>query len=105
MSTCGSMPQARACRAWARPISPPFRRHEGIERHVLGLEGRDAQALARQEPAEGGGDGALAGMRGGAEDHDGLGTVHRSGDFAINGFFLGQFCLGQFFFGHVGGSN
>ena len=43
---------ASACSAWALPISPPSSGDEGIERHVLGLEGRDAHSLVREDPAE-----------------------------------------------------
>ena len=38
MAASGSMPQAAACMAWARPISAPPGRHGRVERHVLGLE-------------------------------------------------------------------
>ncbi len=42
----------------------------GVEAHILGLEGRDPEAPIGEQAAEGGDKSALAGMGGGAEDHE-----------------------------------
>ena len=70
--TSGASPQAAACIAWARPISPP--RPSGADHddrvvgHVLRLERRHLDAPAVQPAADAGGQHALAGVRGGAGD-------------------------------------
>ena len=43
-------PQANACNACARPISPPSAGHGGVVGHVLGLEGGDGQATTQLAP-------------------------------------------------------
>ncbi|KAF5052041.1 hypothetical protein DSECCO2_412880 [anaerobic digester metagenome] len=49
----------------------------GVEAHVLGLEGCDRIPAVREEPADGGDDGALAHVRGGTEYHQGHFNVLR----------------------------
>ena len=54
MSTCGATPQARACNAWARPISPPSAVTAALFDMFCGLNGRTFSpraANARQSPA------------------------------------------------------
>ena len=54
MSTLGATPQARACSAWARPISPPSAVTAALLLMFCGLNGRTARprrANARHRPA------------------------------------------------------
>src|SRR5689334_23698172 len=54
MSVSGSTPQARAWRAWARPISPPSAVTAALLLMFCGLNGRTARprrAKARHRPA------------------------------------------------------
>ena len=68
ISAVGSIRQACACMACARPISAPSARDERVQGHVLRLERRDLHALPHQPPADPGGDDALARVGGGAGD-------------------------------------
>ena len=47
-ATLAATPQARACSAWARPISPPSAVDGGVVRHVLRLERPHPQAAPRE---------------------------------------------------------
>src|SRR5690349_25076295 len=54
MCTLGATPQARACSAWARPISPPSAVTAALLDMFCGLNGRTLlpfRAKARQRPA------------------------------------------------------
>src|SRR5690349_19692970 len=54
MCTLGAIPQARACSAWARPISPPSVVTAALFDMFCGLNGRTRlplRAKARQSPA------------------------------------------------------
>ena len=54
MSTLGGVPQARACSAWARPISPPSGVTAALFDMFCGLNGRTRsprRAKARHKPA------------------------------------------------------
>ena len=54
MSVCGSTPQASACKACARPISPPSTVTAALFDMFCGLKGRTVsprRTAARQSPA------------------------------------------------------
>ena len=54
MSTVGGVPEARACSAWARPISPPSEVTAALLDIFCGLNGRTRKPRlekARQRPA------------------------------------------------------
>jgi len=51
----------------------------GVEAHVLGLEGRDLKAAIGEKATEGGDKSALAGMGGGAENHEKAGHATEDG--------------------------
>src|ERR1043165_6636696 len=54
MSVCGSTPQARACSAWARPVSPPSAVTAALFDMFCGLNGRTLRprrVKARARPA------------------------------------------------------
>ena len=54
----------------------PVHRHRRIEGHVLGLEGGDPHAAPPQQAGQAGNEGALAGIGGGALNHQGAGLTH-----------------------------
>ncbi len=73
MSTRGSTPQARACSACARPISPPSAVTAALLLMFCGLNGRTAQAAPRVGAGQARHQQRLAGIRAGALDHQRLG--------------------------------
>ena len=69
MSTRGSTPQARACSACARPISPPSAVTAALLLMFCGLNGRTRRPAPGEGAAQAGHQQGLAGVRAGALDH------------------------------------
>jgi len=69
MSLCAGTPAARACSAWARPISPRSIVAALFNTMFWGLKRRDAHATAAQHPAQTRHERAFTCMRCGALHH------------------------------------
>ena len=70
MCTLGATPAARACSAWARPISPPSAVTAALFDMFCGLNGRTRRPRRRQARARPGDEQGLADARAGALQHD-----------------------------------
>ena len=71
----GATPQARACSAWARPISPPSAVTAALFDMFCGLNGRTRKAARVEGARQPGDDQRLADIGAGALEHDGGGTA------------------------------
>ena len=77
MCTLGGTPQARACTACARPISPPSAVTAALFDMFCGLEGAHPQATPREGAAQPGDDQRLADVGPRALDHESAGHASR----------------------------
>ena len=75
MWTDGGSRQARACSAWARPISPPSAVTAALFDMFCGLNGATRRPRRDQRAAEPGHQHRLADVAAGALDHEGAGNA------------------------------
>ena len=79
MCTLEGMRAARACSAWARPISPPSAVTAALFDMFCGLNGRDAKAAQGEGAGEAGDDQGFADVGAGALEHQGGGGFSMRG--------------------------
>ena len=70
MCTLGGTPAARACNAWARPISPPSAATAALFDMFCGLNGRTRSPRLAVGARQSGDEQRLADVRAGALEHD-----------------------------------